>query len=148
MQRQQPGPLGHGQPGQRIPACHNDQAPWAARQKRSDLLHVTSVVQDNENSLSSQDTPVQASTGVGVTGYVPGRYPQRVEESAQRVHWCSGGIARVESAQVQVELTVFKVLRDVMGPVDGEGGLTDTGHAIDHVDGDGTGEFATWAKHC
>ena len=119
MQRQQPGPLGHGQPGQRIPACRNDQAPWAARQERADLLRVTSVVQDNENPLTGQDTPVQASKGVGVTGYVPGRYPKRAEQNAQRVRWRGGGIARVESAQVQVELTVFKVLRDVMGPVNG-----------------------------
>jgi hypothetical protein len=49
--------------------------------------------------------------------------------------------------QIQVQLTVFKMLRHAMGPMDGDGGLANADHAIDHADGDGTGSLPTRVEH-
>ena len=139
VQRDQPGAVGHGQTGQRVPAGRDHQASRGARQERANLPYVARVVQDNENALSGQDAPVHSGSRVEAVGYPPGRHPQRAEQGVQRVFGRGRGAAGVESTQIQVQLPVLKMPRRAMRPVNGEGGFPYPRHAIDYADSDGRG---------
>jgi len=82
LQREQPGALGHGQAGPRVPARRDHQTSRAAGQERADLPRVARVFQHDEDVLCGQDASVQVGLGVEVAWYVPGWWPQRIEQSA------------------------------------------------------------------
>jgi len=127
--------LGGDQGGEVGPAGHDGGAAGRAGQERSDLGRVACVVQYDQDAPAGQQAAVQRHLPVGLGRHPLRRYAQRLQEAAYRLGRVHRGLGRVEAAQVDVELSVGEPVGHPVGPVQGEGGLADSGGAGDGADG-------------
>jgi hypothetical protein len=128
-QDQPASPVGGDQPGQAVAAGDRDQAAGAAGQQRADLVGAGRVVEQQQQPAAGRHRPVQAGRLLQV-----GRdlvHAQPVQQLAQRLDRPHLGGRRI-ATQVEVQLPVGELVGDLVGPVDGQGGLADPGHPGDH----------------
>jgi hypothetical protein len=121
--------VGGNQPGQAVTAGDHDQAAGAAGQQRPDLVGAGRVVEQQQQPPAGRHRPVQAGRLLQV-----GRdqvHAQPVQQLAQRLDRAQLGGRRI-ATQVEVHLAVGELVGDLVGPVDGQGGLADPGHPGDH----------------
>ncbi len=123
VKEQRLSPFDRDQAGQLIAAGDQDQAAGSARQQRPHLPGIASVVEQDEHALAGQPAAVQIDLRVHCRGDGRRRYPDRVQEPADRRRGIERGAGRVEAAQVDVQLPVGVALRDLMRPVHGQGSL-------------------------
>ena len=117
---------------QRVSAGRYDQAPWAARQERADLLHIARVVKDDEDPLIGQHAPVQRGLVVYADWKLLGRNAEGLEEPAKRLGVPHRIAGVVEAAHVDVQLTVRETVADQVAQVIRERGLPDPSCSFDH----------------
>ncbi len=96
---------------------------------------VGGVVEQHEHPPPGEHRPVQRREPLDVAGQPLRVHPERVEEPAQHVAGIGGPpVARVEPAQVRVQLPVGEAVRDPVRPVQRERGLPDPGGPADRGD--------------
>jgi hypothetical protein len=124
-----------GQPAQLASAGHDDQGATAAGQQRPHLLGVAGVVEDEQDAPVGEDRTQQGAAGVDVGRHLVAGNAEAAQQDLERLRW-THRVARTESAQVQIELTVGEAVRDPMCPVHGEGRLADAAGTVQHRDHD------------
>ena len=129
VQAQRLGALCGDQGGELVPAGDDGQAAGRTGQQRADLLGVPGVVQHDQHPPRRQHAAVERGPGVEVGRDPGGGHPERAQEVGQHHVRVERRCARVEPAQVHVELAVRELPGDPVGPVHGEGGLAHTRHA-------------------
>ena len=129
VQAQRLGALGGDQGGELVPAGDDGQAAGRTGQQRADLLGVPGVVQHDQHPPRRQHAAVQRGPGVEVGRDPGGGHPERAQEVGQHRVRVERRCARVEPAQVHVQLAVRELPGDPVGPVHGEGGLAHARHA-------------------
>lgn len=123
---------GRGQQAAEPAAAGDDhQTVGAARQQVPDLLGVPAVVEHDQQAPAGKAAAVHARLGVQLGGNALLRHPERAEEAAQRLGRAHRRLPPVVSAQVDIQLPVRVAGGELVGEVDGEGGLADPGHAVD-----------------
>ncbi len=133
---------GH-EPGQEVPAGHQDEARRLAGQQRADLFGVARVVEQHEHAPAGEQRPVQRGPLGQVGGDVGAGYAERAQEAAQRDVRRQRRV-RVEPAQVDPQLPVREVAGDPVRPVHRERGLADpapAGERGDHHRGAGRAQL-------
>jgi hypothetical protein len=127
-----------GQPGQAAAAGHDDRTTTGARQQRADLLLVRCVVQQQQDPSTGEGGAEPAGRCGEVCRWVVGGVAQGLQhpgQCVQRLEVRSGA----EAAQIEVQVPVGEVIRDLVGGVHGHGRLADPAHAGDGGDADTRG---------
>jgi hypothetical protein len=104
-EREDPGALGD-QPGEFVSAGDDHEAAGAAGDQRPYLLDLVRVVQDDQQASARDHGPVERRLGIEIRRNGGGADPKRLKETAQRGGRVERLPARVEAAQVDVQLSV------------------------------------------
>ena len=134
VQREQRGPLRGDQPGHLVAAGHHDQAARRAGQQRAHLGGVARVVEHDQHPLAVEQAAVQGRPVLGPTAIRCGGTPKLVEEEPQRLARLHRRRARIQAAQVDVQLAVREALGHLAPEADGQRGLAHPGRAGDDDD--------------
>lgn len=122
---------GH-EPLELVAAGDDGQAAVRGGQQRTHLLGVAGVVQHDEDASPGQESAVRRGLRVQFRGNVTHGHAEGVEQGTQRLGRAHRRPAQVEAAQIDVDLSVREAGSETVGPVHGEGGLADAGHAADN----------------
>jgi hypothetical protein len=120
---EQPGPLGHGETGQLAAAGHDHQAAGRAGQQRPHLGGVPGVVEHDQQPPAGHQTEIQSGLRIWVLRNPFGGHLQGIQESPDRGGRAHRRTARIEPAQVHVQLPVREAVRNPMRPLQREGRL-------------------------
>ena len=143
---QRTGAFSGDQASQLAAAGDHDHAVRAAWQQLTDLLRIAGVVQQHQHVAVGQDAAVQGDLAVQAGRDSGGRYFKGVEEAANGIGRPGRSAARVEAAQVDIELAVGESAGGLMRPICGQCGLTGSRGSGDHTDHGGPARGAELAE--
>ncbi|MDQ0715177.1 hypothetical protein QFZ55_004629 [Streptomyces luteogriseus] len=115
--------------GQRRTAGDDHPAAGAARQQRPYLRGTRGVVQHQERAARREQRTQQRGCGLRLFGDAAGLGAEVTQQGGEGLSRGEGGPARGGAVQVEVELTIGETFRQLMGDVQRERALADTGHA-------------------
>jgi hypothetical protein len=110
------------------------QTPSSARQERPDLLMPGSVIKQQQQFLTDQIIAPQPRPWLQAGWDLLGGHPGGLQETGQRVSRIHWSLSWRMAMQLQEDLPVRKLRRELMGSMHCEGCLANPGHSANRVD--------------
>jgi hypothetical protein len=125
--------LADGQSGQSAPAGHQNGTGRNSGEQRSDLFGGSGIVEDNQEASPAEQGPVEALLVIPAGRDAFGCHVQRPEKAVEDLIRF-GRTTGIVTMKVRVEVPAGEPILPQMGPVDGQGGLTDASSTGDRRD--------------